>query len=295
VGNESQERMGLVMKKVDMDLLRKISERERAPFYIVGEITDDKQFVFKGPDGINPIDIKLEHLFGTPPRTVLTDETKAVHYKPLRYEPKKFNEYIESILQLEAVACKDWLTNKVDRCVTGKVAMQQTAGTLQIPINDVGVVALDYVNHAGIATSIGHAPVAALIDPEAGSVLSIAEALTNLVWAPIKDGLFGVSLSANWMWPAKNTGENARLYKAVEAASKFAIDLGINIPTGKDSLSMTQKYPNGDVVFAPGTVIISAAGEVTDITKAVSVALKHISETYLLLYRFFKMPTTSWR
>jgi phosphoribosylformylglycinamidine synthase len=288
VGNESQERMGLVMKKTDLDLIQKIAERERAPLYVVGEITDDEQFVFRGSDGKNPIDIKLEYLFGKPPKTVLTDGSQTDSYKPLQYDPAKFQEYLENILQLEAVACKDWLTNKVDRCVTGKVAMQQTAGTLQLPVNNVGVVALDYINHAGIATAIGHAPAVALIDPAAGSVISIAESLTNLVWAPIKDGLQGVSLSANWMWPARNTGENARLYQAVEAASQFAIDLGINIPTGKDSLSMTQKYPNGDVVFSPGTVIISSAGEVTDVRKAVSPALKHVQDSILIYIDFSK-------
>ncbi len=282
VGNESQERMGLVMKPVDLDILKKISERERAPFYVVGEITDDEQFVFKGTDGVNPIDIKLEYLFGKPPKTILTDKSQQDKYPALEYHISNFETYLEDILQLESVACKDWLTNKVDRCVTGRVAMQQTAGSLQLPLNNLGVMALDYIDQAGIATAIGHAPVAAMIDPAAGSVLAIAESLTNLVWAPLKDGLQGVSLSANWMWPAKNPGENARLYKAVEAASEFAINLGINIPTGKDSLSMTQKYPNGEAIYSPGTVIISSAGEVTNVSKTVSVALKHVSDSYLL-------------
>jgi phosphoribosylformylglycinamidine synthase len=173
------------------------------------------------------------------------------------------------VLQLEAVACKDWLTNKVDRSVTGRVAMQQTAGPVQLPLNNAGVVALDYSGNKGIATSLGHAPAAALINPAAGSVLSIAEALTNLVWAPLSHGLKGVSLSANWMWPCRNPGEDARLFTAVKAASDFAIALGINIPTGKDSLSMTQKYPDGEKVYSPGTVIITAVAEVSDIRKTI--------------------------
>lgn len=286
VGNESQERMGLVMKKMDLDLIKRISERERAPLYVVGEITGDEKFVFRSSDGGNPIDLKLEYLFGKPPRTILTDESRQEKFAPLRYETGRITEYLQNLLQLEAVACKDWLTNKVDRCVTGRVATQQTAGSLQLPLNNLGVTALDYINHQGIATALGHAPAAALIDPDAGSVLAIAESLTNLVWAPLKDGLHGVSLSANWMWPAKNTGENARLYQAVEAASRFAIELGINIPTGKDSLSMTQKYPNGDTVFSPGTVIISSAAEVTDIRKTVSPALRHVKDSYLLYIDF---------
>lgn len=288
VGNESQERMGLVMKKMDLDLLKKIADRERAPLYVVGEITGDERFVFSSGNGKNPIDIKLEYLFGKPPKTILTDATGEEKFKPLQYDKEKIVQYLEDLLQLEAVACKDWLTNKVDRCVTGRVALQQTAGPLQLPLNNLGIAALDYVGHKGIATAIGHAPAAALIDPAAGSVLAIAESLTNLVWAPLTYKLSGVSLSANWMWPAKNEGENARLYKAVEAASRFAIELGINIPTGKDSLSMTQKYPNGDVVFSPGTVIISSAAEVSDFRKAVSPVLRHAEESRLIYIDFSK-------
>jgi phosphoribosylformylglycinamidine synthase len=133
--------------------------------------------------------------------------------------------------------------------------------------------ALDYNGKEGIATSIGHAPIAGLIDPEAGSRNAITEALTNIIWAPLKDNLQSVSLSANWMWPCKNEGEDARLYKAVKAVSEFAIDLGINVPTGKDSLSMKQKYSDGEVI-SPGTVIISAAGNCNEITKVVEPVLQ---------------------
>ena len=148
------------------------------------------------------------------------------------------------------------------------MAKQQCVGPLQIPLNNVGVMSLDYKGKEGIATSIGHSPISGLISPEAGSRNSIAESLTNIIWAPLKDELKSISLSANWMWPCKNEGEDARLYEAVEAISEFAIDLGINVPTGKDSLSMKQKYPN-DEVIAPGTVVISAAGNCNDITKVV--------------------------
>jgi phosphoribosylformylglycinamidine synthase len=132
-----------------------------------------------------------------------------------------------------------------------------------------------------MATSIGHAPAAGLIDPAAGSVLSIAEALTNIIWAPLTYGLNGISLSANWMWPCRNEGEDTRLYEAVKAASDFAISLGINIPTGKDSLSMTQKYKDG-VVYSPGTVIISAAGEVSDVRNIVEPVIINDPYTSLL-------------
>ena len=282
IGNESQERMGLVIKEKDIAYMEKVATRERAPFYVVGETTGDMHFKFENKvSGENPIDWNLAHMFGSSPKTILEDKTIDPNFSDVTYDIKKLQEYLNGVLQLEGVACKDWLTNKVDRCVTGRVAKQQTAGPLQLPLNNVGVMALDYRGEKGIATSIGHAPVSALLDPVAGSQLSIAEALTNIIWAPIENGLSGVSLSANWMWPAKNEGENARLYKAVEAVSDFACDLGINIPTGKDSMSMTQKYKDG-VVYAPGTVIISAGAEVIDLKQVVEPVLQPNFESTLL-------------
>ncbi|MDO9154422.1 MAG: phosphoribosylformylglycinamidine synthase [Paludibacter sp.] len=435
VGNESQERMGMVIRENDIEAVRRIAERERSPFYVVGETTGDMRLTFLFPNplkgepkagmqraypslysrlielavkhrynptqageflweqlkgkhldnykfrrqhiigdciadyvclqnklvvevyggyhsdpevieydklrtqlfeeygfkvirftneevlgnienvlnaiktelakqtpplggwGACPIDLPLDYLFGKPPRMVITDNTIEEHYAAPEISEDKLQSYIENVLQVESVACKDWLTNKVDRSVTGKIARQQCAGEIQLPLNDLGVVALDYRGTTGIATSIGHAPLVAMADPEAGSVMAIAEALTNIVWAPLAEGLDSVSLSANWMWPCKNPGEDARLYKAVEACSDFACSLGINIPTGKDSLSMTQVYSpptplkgdlttqsseeNGKVVkvFSPGTVIISAGAEVSDVKKVVSPVLVNDEKT----------------
>ncbi|NDV80000.1 phosphoribosylformylglycinamidine synthase [Dysgonomonas sp. 511] len=285
VGNESQERMGLLIPAEAEEKIKRIAERERSPMYVVGETTDDMKFVFEQADGKRPIDLKLEDFFGKAPKTIMEDSTIEEAFVNPEYDLSKLEEYIKNVLQLEAVACKDWLTNKVDRSVTGKVARQQTQGEIQLPLSDLGAVALDYKGKAGIATSIGHAPQAAMVDPAAGSVLSIAEALTNIIFAPITDGLKGISLSANWMWPCKNPGEDARLYKAVEACSEFACELGINIPTGKDSLSMTQKYGD-DKVYSPGTLIVSAAGEVKNIRKIVSPVLAYIKGTYLYYIDF---------
>ena len=285
VGNESQERMGLLMKEEDVARVKRIADRERAPMYVVGETTNDMKFVFEQADGVKPIDIKLEYMFGKPPRTVMTDHTVTESYQPVVYKESELHHYLENVLQLEAVACKDWLTNKVDRSVTGKIARQQCQGELQLPLSDLGAVALDYRGKAGIATSIGHAPQVAMVDPAAGSVMAIAESLTNIVFAPLTDKLESVSLSANWMWPCRNEGEDARLYTAVQAASDFACSLGINIPTGKDSLSMTQKYGD-DKVIAPGTVIISAGAEVSDIKKIVSPVVAQDKNTYIYYIDF---------
>ncbi len=274
IGNESQERMGLVIGQNDIELLQKIADRERSPMYQVGDVTDNHRFTFESKTtGKKPMDFALEDFFGSSPKTIMTDKTVTINYTETNYSQEKIAAYLEQVLQLEAVACKDWLTNKVDRCVGGKVAKQQCAGPIQLPLNNCGVMALDYLGKEGIATSIGHSPIASLIDPVAGTRTAIAEALSNIIWAPIKDGIKGISLSANWMWACKNEGEDARLYAAVKSCSDFAIELGINIPTGKDSLSMKQKYPNEEVI-APGTVIISAGGNCTDIKKVVEPVLQ---------------------
>ncbi|WP_299129092.1 phosphoribosylformylglycinamidine synthase [uncultured Winogradskyella sp.] len=269
IGNESQERMGLVIATNHLDTLHKIADRERSPIYDVGDVTGKHRFTFESKtNGDKPMDLALEDMFGSSPKTIMNDLTVNKQYSGISYDTNKFHDYLDRLLQLEAVACKDWLTSKVDRCVGGKVAKQQCVGPLQLPLNNVGVMALDFKGKEGVATSIGHSPISGLINPEAGSRNSITEALTNIIWAPLKEGLKSVSLSANWMWPCKNEGEDARLYKAVKAISEFSIDLGINVPTGKDSLSMKQKYPDGDVI-SPGTVIISAAANCNDITKVV--------------------------
>ena len=282
IANESQERMGLLIDEKHIDHVRRIAERERAPLYVVGETTGDAHFSFRQGDGVKPFDLDVAQMFGHSPKTVMRDTTVERHYAPVTYttgtttaeKAKAINAYLERVLQLEAVACKDWLTNKVDRSVTGKIARQQCQGEIQLPLSDCGVVALDYRGKKGIATALGHAPQAGLASPEAGSVLSVAEALTNIVWAPLTSGLETVSLSANWMWPCRSQkGEDARLYTAVKALSDFCCSLHINVPTGKDSLSLSQQYPNGEKIISPGTVIVSAGGEVSDIRKVVSPVL----------------------
>lgn len=287
IANESQERMGLLIDERHLDHVKAIAERERAPLYVVGETTGDAHFSFVQADGVKPFDLDVGQMFGHSPKTIMTDETVTRHYEDVTYSADQIDSYINKVLQLEAVACKDWLTNKVDRSVTGKIARQQCQGEIQLPLSDCGVVALDYRGKRGIATALGHAPQAGLASPEAGSVLSVAESLTNIVWAPLEDGLEGVSLSANWMWPCRaQKGEDARLYAAVEDLSDFCCSLHINVPTGKDSLSLTQKYPNGEKIISPGTVIVSAGGEVKDVRNVVSPVLVNSKNSSLYYIDF---------
>ena len=274
IANESQERMGLLVRPQDYPFIERIAKRECAPIYKVGTATDDHHLLFAGKKNGVAIDLDVSDFLGSTPKTVMEDRTIDASFRKTKYDPTQNDRYIDAVLKLDAVACKDFLTNKVDRSVSGLVAGQQCVGPLQLPLADAGVIALDFTGTVGMATALGHAPQAALIDPAAGSVLAIAEALTNIVLVPLEKGLASVSLSANWMWPCKQPGQDAGLYKAVKACSDFAIELGINIPTGKDSLSMTQKYPDGSQVLSPGTVIITAAAPVSDVKKTVTPVLQ---------------------
>ncbi len=269
IGNESQERMGLIIPENKYEKLKTIADREKAPCYKVGKITNDEKFQIKSKkNNTSPINLSLSDFFGSSPKTIMNDKTTTTKFSDKAYSVDFFENYLQNVLSLESVACKDWLTNKVDRCVTGKVAKQQCVGSLQLPLNNCGVMALDFCGKNGVATSIGHAPLPALINPRAGSRLAIGKALTNIIWAPLEKALESVTLSANWMWPCNNPGEDARLYEAVESCSDFAIGLGINIPTGKDSLSMKQKYKDQEVL-SPGTVIISAAANCNNISNII--------------------------
>lgn len=275
LGNESQERMGLIIRPDSLPVLEDIASRERCPYYVVGQVTLDHRLVFENRrTGKRPFDLSCDDLFGNTPVTSIKDRVTNHKFRTPKYDNSNIHSYLEDVLSIESVACKDWLTNKVDRCVGGRVAQQQTIGELQLPLSNCAVVALDFSSNKGIANSIGHAPIAGLIDADIGSRIAITESLLNLIWAPLSKGLKSVSLSANWMWPCKNTGEDARLYQAVKSATQFAISLGINIPTGKDSLSMKQTYPEGQRVLSPGTVIISASAECSDITCVVQPLLR---------------------
>ncbi|HOL75355.1 MAG TPA: AIR synthase-related protein, partial [Bacteroidales bacterium] len=287
--NESQERMGLVVDNGNYEKIEKIALRERAPIYKVGKIYPTQSICFIGKDNRKPFDLKFDFLFGKTPKTIIRDNSIKSEFINPKYNLKNFEIYLEKVLSNEAVACKDWLTNKVDRSVTGRVALQQTCGKIQLPLNNLGITALDYSSKTGIAFSIGHAPNVAIIDSAKASRLAVAEALTNIVWTPLRNGLEGISLSANWMWPSGLPGEDARLYDAVKSLSDFCLQLKINVPTGKDSLSLSQNYPDGTVVKGPGTVIVTASGVTDDFTAAVTPDLKNVKNSSLIYINFSGM------
>lgn len=290
IGNESQERMGLLIEKKDYDRIKRIADREKAPIFAVGETNDSHELLFAREEGKAALNLPVDALLASPPVTVMKDSTLPIHFANPEAQKDSPFAALDRVLSLEAVACKDWLTNKVDRSVTGRVARQQCVGVHQLPLSDLGAISLDYGGKRGIATSLGHAPQIGLISASCGAVCSIAEALTNIVFAPLEEGLRSVSLSANWMWPSRNKGEDCRLYEAVEAAGAFASALGINIPTGKDSLSMTQQYPNGEMILSPGTLIISAMGAVSDVQQIVTPELSTEPNATLLYIDFSHAP-----
>jgi len=270
ISNESQERMGLIISPENLPKLKQVCERERAPFYVVGKVIPNGIIRFF-KDDTDIFNMNGDILFANPPQTILTDKEIKLKEKPLSLNKDKKTLLLQ-ILALEGVGCKDWLTNKVDRCVTGRVVQQQCVGSFQLPVSNYAITALD--ENLGVATALGSAPIPGLISPKAGAVLSVIRSLTNLLGAPLRDGLRGISLSANWMWPAKQPGENASLYEAVESLSKTCIELGIPVPTGKDSLSMTMRYQDGQIVKAPGTVIVTAVSPVENFSKRVTPLLE---------------------
>lgn len=291
IGNESQERMGLLIDQKDYPHIRSIAEREKAPIFMVGETDASHELLFSRKQGQAAMHLPVDALLASPPQTIMKDSKLSIRFaEPNPTERDPFAA-LNKVLSLEAVACKDWLTNKVDRSVTGRVARQQCVGVHQLPLSDLGAISLDYGGMRGMATSLGHAPQVGLISAAQGAICSIAEALTNIVFAPLEKGLKSISLSANWMWPSRNKGEDCRLYEAVEAAGAFATALGINIPTGKDSLSMTQQYPNGEMVLSPGTLIVSAMGAVSNVRKIVTPELDTENKKASLVYiDFSKTP-----
>jgi phosphoribosylformylglycinamidine synthase len=286
-GAEYQEQNALLLKPEHEGMFRSLCDREKVPMAIIGTITGDG-FIVLYDESVNstPENLELSKVLGDMPQKVFTLDRKKSTFKPLTL-PKDLTIRValDRVLRLLSVGSKRFLTNKVDRSVTGLIAQQQCAGPLQLTVSDVAVMAQSHFGLTGAAISIGEQPVKELIDPAAMARMSVGEALTNIVWARVS-GLGDIRCSANWMWAPKLPGEGARLYDAAVAMRDMMIKLGTAVDGGKDSLSMAAKVtgPDGfhETVKSPGTLVISAYVTCPDITKTVTPDIKAPGRSNLL-------------
>ncbi|ESP01829.1 hypothetical protein LOTGIDRAFT_172386 [Lottia gigantea] len=291
-GAEYQESDAVLVRPDDSSVLKKLSHRERCPVNFVGTVTGTGRIDEKGDcpmltDEINdeklPYDLDLECVLGKMPRKEFNLKTVKPVLKTITLpDSVTISEALNRVLRLPTVASKRYLTNKVDRSVTGLIAQQQCVGPLHTPLADVAVTASSYFDKVGSATAIGEQPIKGLIDPAIGARMSVNEALTNLMFARITD-LKDVKCSGNWMWPAKLPGEGVNLYIACQAMCQVMKELGIAVDGGKDSLSMAARV-GGETIKAPGTLVISVYVPCIDITATVTPDCKLPGGRGCLLY-----------
>ncbi|GFP86367.1 probable phosphoribosylformylglycinamidine synthase chloroplastic/mitochondrial [Phtheirospermum japonicum] len=292
-GAEYQEQDAILVRPEARDLLQSICKRERVSMAVIGTISGEGKIVLVDSSAIErcesnglphpppAVDLELEKVLGDMPRKTFEFHRVANRTEPLDIAPGiTVLDSLKRVLRLPSVSSKRFLTSKVDRCVTGLVAQQQTVGPLQITLSDVAVIAQSYTGITGGACSIGEQPIKGLLDPKAMARLAVGEALTNLVWAKVTS-LLDVKASGNWMYAAKLDGEGAAMYDAAIALSEAMIELGIAIDGGKDSLSMAA-HSSGEVVKAPGNLVISTYVTCPDITKTVTPDLKLCGDGVLL-------------
>ncbi|XP_071914193.1 probable phosphoribosylformylglycinamidine synthase, chloroplastic/mitochondrial [Coffea arabica] len=293
-GAEYQEQDAILVKPESRSLLQAICERERVSMAVIGTISGEgcvvlidslavERCISKGLPPPPPAeDLELEKVLGDMPQKTFEFHHTVNVREPIDIAPGiTLKDSLKRVLRLPSVCSKRFLTTKVDRCVTGLVAQQQTVGPLQITLSDVAVIAQSYTDLTGGACSIGEQPIKGLLDPKAMARLAVGEALTNLVWAKVTS-LADVKASGNWMYAAKMDGEGAAMYDAALALSEAMIELGIAIDGGKDSLSMAA-HASGEVVKAPGNLVISTYVTCPDITKTVTPDLK-LGDNGILLH-----------
>ncbi|CDW55995.1 phosphoribosylformylglycinamidine synthase [Trichuris trichiura] len=288
---EYQESDALLVGSDKVETVLQIAKRERCYCDIVGKVTNNGKitlhdFASEGTT-IPPVNLRLASI------RHLSSQQKKFNLKSINiaYPLKAYNaeefpsleDALSMVLRLPSVCSKRYLTNKVDRSVSGLVAMQQCVGPFHTPVADVAVVALSFLDNVGAAMAIGEQPVKMLLNPESGARMTVAESLTNLVFAPISD-LKDVKCSANWMWPAKFPGEDFKLLTACRAMCQIMSSLGIAVDGGKDSLSMAANV-SGEIVKAPGTLVVTSYVQCTDITRIITPALKRVQAT-LIYVRF---------
>ena len=286
-GAEYQEQNALLIKPDKADIFEELCRREKVPFSFIGQITGDGYIVLHDEnDGSAPVNLDLEKILGDMPQKTFKLERVQPKLGPLKF-PDSINvrDALDRVLRLVSVGSKRFLTNKVDRSVTGLIARQQCAGPLHLTVSDVAVIAQSHFGLTGAAISIGEQPIKTLINPPAMARLTVGEALTNIVWAKIS-AIEDIKCSGNWMWAAKLPGEGARLYDAAVALRDIMLELGIAIDGGKDSLSMaakvTDKNKQTETVKSPGTLVISAYATCPDITKVITPDVKQPGKSRLL-------------
>jgi len=279
---EYQERCGFLIHPARIEEFKSICEREKVNCEILGEVTGDGRFaVHDEKDDSTPVNLNLAKVLGNMPQKTFKDERSEPRLRPLALpDHLTVEDALSRVLRNLAVGSKRFLTNKVDRSVTGLIARQQCCGPLQLTVGDVAVIAQSHFGLTGAATSIGEQPIKMLVNPKAGARMAVGEALTNIVWAQIS-GLEEIKCSANWMWAPKLPGEGAALYDAACAMRDLMIQLGIAVDGGKDSLSMATRVGD-EIVKSPRELVVSAYATMPDITKVVTPDIKNPGHSQLL-------------
>ncbi len=280
---EYQERNGLLIRPENIEKFKEICIREKVNCEVLGEVTGDLRFVVHDSSNqTTPVDFELSELLGNIPRKSFVDRHAARVLSTLTLpEDLTVRDALHDVLRLVSVGSKRFLTNKVDRAVTGLIVQQQCCGPLQLTVADVAVVAQSHFGLTGVATAVGEQPIKMLVDPAAGARMAVGEALTNLVWAKVED-LQQVKCSANWMWAPKLSGEGAAIYEAAHAMRDAMIEIGIAVDGGKDSLSMATMV-EGQTVKSPRDLVISLYAGVPDITKVITPDIKEPGSVLLFL------------
>ena len=294
-GAEYQEQDAVLIHSDKVGIFKSLSDREKLPTTVIGEITGDGYItLYDSKDSSVPVNLELVKILGDMPKKSFHLEREPLHIQPLHLpDGLTIADALERVLRLVSVGSKRFLTNKVDRSVTGLIARQQCAGPLQLTVSDVAVIAQSHfansmtndLNYTGAAISIGEQPIKGLINQAAAARMSVGEALTNILWAKISS-LRDIKCSANWMWAPKLSGEGAKLYDAAIAMRDIMLELGIAVDGGKDSLSMASRvmHPSGETetVKSPGTLVISAYATCPDIEKVVTPDLKMPGKSRLI-------------
>jgi phosphoribosylformylglycinamidine synthase len=280
---EYQERCGFLIRPKRMEEFKSICGREKVNCEILGEVTGDGRFVVhdEEDDDSTPVNLNLAKVLGNMPQKTFKDERVERPLTPFEWpQDLSVEEALSRVLRNLAVGSKRFLTNKVDRSVTGLIARQQCCGPLQLTVGDVAVIAQSHFGLTGAATSIGEQPIKMLVNPKAGARMAVGEALTNIVWAQI-NRLEDIKCSANWMWAPKLPGEGAALYDAACAMRDLMIRLGIAVDGGKDSLSMATRVGD-EVVKSPRELVVSAYATMPDITKVITPDIKRPGQSQLI-------------